>query len=244
MKKLILSSIAVLGLFMDPAIAGPADSVYTPYVEPGVRELDYRYATVRQGDDPRMSDPSIGLGFTAGEYWFTEFRLKYHRNGDSGSKYDAFAWENKYQLSATGQYPVDIGFLATIERPDSRSEGYRLMFGPLFQTNFGNTQVNANFLFSRNYRSDVSNRMQLEYQWQARYLANPKLDFGAQGFGHVGDWDDWAPRSQQTHLFGPALFGKLPMAGRQAFKYNAAFLIDASDSVHSKTFRAQVEYEF
>lgn len=244
MKKLILSSMAVASMSMGAAIAGPADGVYTPYVEPGVREIDFRHASVRRGDDPRHSDSSIGLGFGAGEYWFTKVHLKYHRDGDSSSEYDAVEWENKYQLSAVGQYAVDIGFLANIARPDSSSAGYAVTFGPLFQTVVSNTQINANFLFSRNYHSDFSNPMRLAYQWQARYLMNPKFDFGAQGFGELGKWDDWAPRSEQSHILGPAVFGRLPLAGRQALKYNAAYLFDADDDRHSKTFRMQVEYEF
>jgi hypothetical protein len=40
------------------------------------------------------------------------------------------------------------------------------------------------------------------------------------------------------------VFGKFSLGGRQFFKYNAAYLIDASDSRHSKTFRMQAEYEF
>lgn len=244
MKKQILSSIAIASVLMNTAIAAPVDSVYTPYVEYGKREFDYRYASTRKGGDSRRTPSSIGFGYSAGDYWFTKFHLQYNRVGDGSNKYDGLAWENKFQLTDVGQYPVDIGFIATLARPQNRSEGYELTLGPLFQSYIGSTQLNGNLLFVRNFRADVPKPTQLEYQWQARYRMNPKLDFGAQGFGEFGRWDHWAPRSQQTHLFGPALFGKLPLAGRQALKYNAAYLIDANDAIHSKTFRVQIEYEF
>jgi hypothetical protein len=72
----------------------------------------------------------------------------------------------------------------------------------------------------------------------------PVFEFGAQGFGDLGKWDHIAPRKEQSHLFGPAVFGKLDLGGRHAITYNAAYLIDANDAVHSNTFRTQVEYEF
>jgi hypothetical protein len=244
MKKLILSSIAIGSLFLNAANAAPADNVYTPQVEYGKRELDYRYGWISKGNDPHRNATLLGLGYGAGQYWYTELYLRYNREGDSGNRFNAIGWENKYQLTEVGQYPVDIGFLVKFELPDSRSQGLGLKFGPLFQTDFGNTQVNANLLFSRNYHADVPNPMRLDYQWQAKYRSNPLLEFGVQGFGEVGAWDHWAPRSQQTHLVGPAFFGKLPLAGRQAIKYSAAYLIDVSDAIHSKAFRAQVEYEY
>ena len=61
-------------------------------------------------------------------------------------------------------------------------------------------------------------------------------------------WDSWAPVREQGHRIGPAIFGKLPLDGHTALKYNAAYLIGKtridSDSYVGNTFRMQVEYEF
>src|SRR5437879_1790675 len=62
MKKLILSSIAIGSLFLNTANAAPADIVYTPHVEYGTRELDFRYGAINKGNDPRTSATSVGLG--------------------------------------------------------------------------------------------------------------------------------------------------------------------------------------
>jgi len=238
------SAVMAAALSIHNAIAGPADYVYTPTVEYGEREIDFKSGTKKPDNDPRESAASIGFGYGVTEFWFTELYGKYKRAGGNGTAFDALEWENKFQLTQPGQYPVDIGFLTEIERPQDRDEGYEIKFGPLFQKDIGKTQLNLNILFERNYRAAQSNPMRLGYQWQAKYRWMPQFEFGAQGFGDVGQWNRVAPRAEQSHLFGPAIFGKIALGGRHAIKYNAAYLIDAGDDKHSQTFRTQVEYEF
>lgn len=244
MKK--YATILAAGALLSPvfAHAGPADYVYTPAVEYGEKEIDLKYGSARKGGDARESAGSIGFGYGAKEWWFTEVYLKYKREGDQNTKYDAIEWENKFQLTETGKYPVDIGFLVEIERPKNRAEGWEVKWGPLFQTEFGKVQLNANFLFERSYRSEEPSSTQFEYQWQAKYRWLPQFEYGLQGFGELGKWNDWAAKDERVHKLGPAVFGKLPLGGRQAIKYNAAWLFAASEAAPSHTLRAQVEYEF
>jgi hypothetical protein len=244
-KNIGAASVALTVVLLgNDAVAGPADYVYTPSVSYGEREIDFKSGTVKKSDEDRESAASIGFGYGATENWFTELYIKYKRDSGNGTYFDAFEWENKFQLTQPGEYPVDIGFIAEIERPQDRSEGYEVKFGPLFQTEFGKTQLNANILFERNYRSDTSNSMRLGYQWQVKYRLAPAFEFGLQGFGELGNWNRIAPRAEQSHIVGPAVFGKIGLGGRQAMKYNAALLTDVSDEKHSTTLRTQVEYEF
>lgn len=226
------------------AIAAPADYVYVPGVTYGEREIDFKSGSIKKSGEDRASAASLGFGYGVTDYWFTEVYSKYKRENGNGTAFDAVEWENKFQLTQTGQYPVDVGFITEIERPQDRNEGYEVKFGPLFQTEFGKTQLNLNILFQRNYRATNSNPLKLGYQWQAKYRWKPQFEFGAQGFGDVGQWNHIAPRSEQSHLAGPAIFGKFDLGGRHAILYNAAYLVDVSDTRHSNTFRTQVEYEF
>lgn len=247
MKKLIISS-AIFSAFAavaaSQAIAGPADYVFTPNVEYGEKEVDFKFGTAKDVNGERASAASLGFGYGATQHWFTELYIKYNRESGSGTRFDAIEWENKFQLTETGKYPVDIGFITEIERPQDRSEGYEFKFGPLFQTEFGKTQLNANLLFERHYRADAPSDMEIGYQLQAKYRWKPELEFGVQAFGEMGKWNDWAPRSEQSHRFGPAIFGKFALGNHQAIKYNAALLFDTNSTTRSNTFRTQVEYEF
>jgi hypothetical protein len=240
------ATILVAGVLLSPlfAHAGPSDYIYTPTVEYGEKEIDFKYGDARKSGDPRESASSIGFGYGATEWWFTELYLKYKKQNGESTKYDAIEWENKFQLTETGKYPVDVGFLLEIERPQDHAEGWEVKWGPLFQTEFGKIQLNANLLFQRSYRSEAPSQLEFQYQWQAKYRWLQRFEFGVQGFGEMGKWDDWAKRDGQIHKVGPAIFGKIPVGEKQAIKYNAAWLLGASSAAPDHTFRLQAEYEF
>lgn len=236
----------VILFFSATTFAGPADYVYTPAVEYGEREIDFKFGSQRLGDgNPDLSAWSVGIGYGATEWWFTEIYAKYKfKTPGNSSHYDAWEWENKFQLTETGKYPVDLGFLLELEHPKDRSEGWEIKWGPLLQTEFGKWQLNGNLLLKRNYRVDSPSDTELAYQAQVKYRGNQQLEFGVQAFGAVGKWSNWQPSNQQSHQAGPAIFGKLPLGNHQAIKYNAAWLIGVSQGASDQAFRLQTEYEF
>ena len=217
--------------------------MFLPSVAYGEREIDFKYGVASNGDEPRLQAASLGFGYGATGWWFTEFYLKYEREG-AHTRFDAFEWENKFQLTETGRYPVDVGFIAEFEVPRNRAEGYEFQFGPLFQTEFGRVQLNANLLLKNVVRADEENGTTMGYQWQAKYRWQQAFEFGAQGFGEMGRWNHWAPTAEQNHRLGPAVFGKFNLGGRQAILYNSALLFALTKAAPDRTFRLQVEYEF
>ena len=240
------ATLLVAGALLSPllALAGPSDYVYTPTVEYGEKEIDFKFGSARKSGEPNESAASIGFGYGAKEWWFTEIYLKYKRENNEGTHYDAIEWENKFQLTETGKYPVDIGFLVEIERPKDHAEGWEVKWGPLFQTEFGKLQLNANILFERSFDAAERSKTELQYQWQVKYRWLQQFEFGAQGFGEMGEWDHWASSNERIHKLGPAIFGKIPVGDHQAIKYNAAVLFGASKAAPDHTFRMQAEYEF
>ena len=236
--------IAAMGLLcLQSAHAGPADYVFTPAVQNGEKEIDFKFGTA--DSDPRQSLASLGLGYGVNDWWWTEAYVKYAKEGSADIKYDAFEWENKFQFTETGKYPLDVGFITEIEVPRERDEeGIELKVGPLFQTEFGKLQLNGNLLFEKHFDAAVSSPTQAGYQWQAKYRWQPALEYGLQGFGDLGAWDDWDASSAQSHKMGPAIFGKFSAGNHQVIKYNAAWLFGLTDATPNNTFRLQVEYEF
>ena len=227
------------------AAFGPSDYVYLPGVAYGEHEIDFKAGTWKEKTEENpLSAASIGYGFGVTQYWFTEFYSKYERPGGEATRFDAWEWENKLQLTEPGEYPVDTGLVFELERPQDHSEGYEIRFGPLFQTEKGKVQLNGNLIFERHYRAEAAAPLQLGYQWQVKYRWQPKLEFGLQGFGELGQWNHWAPAEQRSHRMGPAVFGKLDLGNRRAIRYNAAWLVGASTSAPTNNFRMQIEYEF
>jgi len=227
-------------------LAGPADYVYTPTVEYREREVDFKSGSFRQKDGTLAQATSIGVGYSAGEYWFTELYLKQERSGSQ--VVNLAEWENKFQLTETRKYPVDVGLITELEAPLSSNAPWELKLGPLLQTDLGRLQLNGNLLFERAFgradESGVPYTTNFSYQWQAKYRWQPVFEYGLQGFGEMGKWNDWNKQADQIHRIGPAIFGKPALGNRQAIKYNAAWLFGASSAAPNHTFRMQVEYEF
>ena len=246
MKLKIYTLCGVVGtLFItQSANAGPSDYVFTPQVMKGEREIDFKMGTAKSDGRSSDSAASVGFGYGVSERWFTEIYAKYKRGSGEGTHYDAVEWENKFQLTETGRYPVDLGLVLEIERPKEHDEGWEVKWGPLFQSQVGRTQLNTNILFERSFDSAERSETEMLYQWQAKYLWISKLDFGLQGFGEVGKWNDWDPASRQSHRMGPAIFGKYLLGGRKEIEYNAAWLFGVSNAAPDNNFRLQVEYEF
>lgn len=243
-KSLLVFSISTF--FSGTTLAGPADYVYLPTVEHGEKEIDFKFGSVKKPDGDTKQVTSLGFGLGATEYWFTEIYLKSEHVG-SEPRLNILELENKFQLTETGKYPVEIGLITELEIPlnkDGEAKEYK--FGPLFQTDFGKIQLNGNILFERAFDGDGDeiHETVLQYQWQTKYRLKKEIELGLQGFGEMGKWNDWAPGSEQEHKIGPAIFGKLAISEHQAFKYNAAWLTGLTDATANNTFRLQAEYEF
>ena len=228
------------------SLAGPSDYVRVPAVEYGEREIDFKYGTWRLKEEPvRETAASLGFGYGVTQWWFTEAYVKYEKNPGERTRYDAFEWENKFQLTEPNEYAVDVGLITEIEIPrERRVEGYELAIGPLFQGDVGPIRWNANLLFERVVRSEEPHVTEMGYQLQAKYALAPDFEVGVQAFGEMGKWDHWEPTSEQNHRAGPAIFGKVKLGGREAIRYNAAWLHGVSSAAPRDTFRLQAEYEF
>jgi hypothetical protein len=236
----LLFSLA-LALVSPIVFAGVADYVYTPTVEYGEKEIDFKTGTAQLQNGDRAQVSSLGFGYGVTEYWFTEVYFKHEREGSETLSIGE--WENKFQFTETGKYPVDLGLVVEIEAPLNRNEAYELKLAPLLQTEFGKTQLNGNIILERTF-GPGDHITELGYQWQAKYRWKPTFEFGLQGFGEVGKWDNWDASDEQNHRIGPAVFGKIGLGDKQKIKYNAALLFGASEVAANHTFRMQVEYEF
>lgn len=245
--KVYSSVLLLAALVSSSAFAGTADYVYTPTVEYGERELDFKFGTGTPPGGDRQTVTSMGFGYGATEYWFTELYLKREVEGMS-SDVTLAEWENKFQLLETGKYPIELGIITEIEAPVSASGPWEAKVGPLFQTEFGKLQLNANALFERKFSTDGSGIQyptEFAYQWQIKYRLQTEFEFGAQGFGGLGEWDSWVgSKVEEGHSVGPAIFGKFNLGNRQIVKYNAAWLVGTGVTTPENTIRMQIEYEF
>ena len=230
------------------AWAGPAEYVYSPIVEEGERELEFKFGQSKARDGARESQHGLGFGLGVNRWWSTELFAQWHKLPGERQSFDAWEWENRFQLTETGRFPVDVGLVVEIERPKDRREGYEVRWGPLLQADLTSSlQANLNLLFERHTRGGDegdAGKAELGYQWQLKYRWKPELEFGLQGLGDVGRWNKWEPHAEQPHRAGPAIFGRVKLGQKQAIKYDAALLFGMTDAAPRHTLRLKAEFEF
>jgi hypothetical protein len=221
------------------ALAGSADTVYTPTVTQGETEFELRggYRNFAGVPDEHAFVFDVGYGVT--NRWRTEAVLEYSAEGGAPGKIESMEWENVFVLTEPGQHWIDVGLLAEYEYIFSGPDEIKI--GPLFQKEFGSTVANLNFGFSREVGAGASHDTGMDYRWQLRRIGNEKLEWGLQGIGELGTVDhlgdgDW-------HSAGPAIFGVKRLQGRNKIRYNAAVLAGLSRAAPDATVRFQLEYE-
>ena len=241
---LVLSILMVTNwLVGEKALADPNDYVITPKVDKGEREIDFKSGIQKNRDGSVTSGNSIGLGYGVNRIWFTEVYAKYLQEDQQASSFDAWEWENKFQLTPSNSHII-LGVLLEIEKPKDTTQGFELTYGPLFQTDWGKIQGNVNLLVQRNLASTSYVASEFHYQAQVKYKASKQFQWGLQALGNLGRFDHWSSAQVQEHKLGPAVFGKILTNGNDGFKWNAAWLKGFTNSTPTNTLRIQVEYEF
>jgi len=208
MSLTLKNSIALI-LFVGCAAAqaDPAEYIFSPEVEKGEREIDSKAGIARDRDGRSFWGGKHGVEYGFTSWWAAEATVNFGREVGESAKILSLEWENCFQLTEAGAQPYEIGLLFEIEREQDRADGYETRYGPLLQWHSGALQTNLNLLFERQLGADgPQTRTEFGYQWQLRWHGDAAIDWGAQGFGGLGRWDRWAPRSEQSHILGPAAF--------------------------------------
>lgn len=225
------------------AYAGAGYYLVSVYENEGEKALDFKSWSSFMSGKPRISAPEFGISYMPDKRWYTELYATWLKREGSAMQAHAWTWQNDYLLTQ-GQYPFDLALHTNLEKYHDSSRGTSFEFGPVLQTEFGRLQVNANLFFERSYRVTQATSMQMKYQWQTRYRWRPALEFGLQGFGELGDWNNWAPVAQQSHRIGPVLAGALPAGDGRTFRYEAAYFGGKLFARPAHVFSVRLQYAF
>ena len=207
----------------NPAQADPGYYLVTVYEDEGRTHIDYRYWTVKLDGAAEVVWPEIGIGYGVTKRWYTELFVSYIGPSFSDSKPSTVNWQNDYLLTQ-GQYDVDVALHSNLVMGQQGQDANALEIGPVFQTDVGRTQLNANLIFEKSLASGNSAAPKLKYQWQTKYRWKSQLHFGLQGFGELGTWNHWTDAGKQSHRWGPMVSGTWALGGQQAVEYQIAFL--------------------
>jgi len=233
--------------FLNPSPAHAGHKVYYPTVEQGETELELR-AHVTFDEDRHQRNAQqfklgIGHGFT--DWWFTELYAEVERAPESSDyEVEGYEWENLFRLTEPGKYWADFGFLVEYSRARESGNPNKWELTPIVQKQFGNQLATLNIIFERETGKNASDEWELEYAWQYKWLGQPTLEYGLEGYGHLGEVTRWDDAGDQRHNLGPAIFGKIKTESRHAWKYKVALLFGVTAATPAVTLAGQVEYEF
>ena len=229
----------------DAAWAGSAADVPTPGFEPGNGAVGLKTGRARLRDGGRDGEREFSVGYAFSSRWYSEVKGLWAKPTGQRQDFDAWAWENKFLLTEAGKSAVDLALSVEIARPQDRSAGYGLSWGPQLQARLNrHLQANLNLQFSKALRTAQGGPTELSYSWQLKHDWRSEAEFGLQGLGELGSWRHWAPTARQAHLAGPALFGSLRLSDQQAINLNGAWLFGLGQGAPRHTLRLAAELAF
>jgi hypothetical protein len=240
-RRASLCALLVLGTA--PALADPADYVFTPYADTGLRQLAYGFGTARGRDGARATQQTLSLGGAPVDRWYTAVYAAWAAT-DGAFAIDEWVWTNHLKLTTPGEGPVDVGLLCEVSRPHDRDEGrLGVTCGPTLQLDTDDLQVNFNPLLGKHLGAYEPERWELGYQWQVKGMVAHGIEVGAQGFGSMGPWNRWASTSDQQHTAGPALFLKTNALGGP-IAFDIAWLFGIGSGSPKNVLRLRLQHEF
>jgi high-affinity iron transporter len=239
----VVFGIAIFGL---PQNAHAAKKVYSPYVVKGDLELEAQ-GDISFDDDPTVDqtqEQKYGLGYGVTSWWSTEVESELEKEyNDDGEDLDfsltEMAWENKFQLTEPGQYPVDLGFLLEYAISTEDKHPDALEWKVLLAKDIGKFSHWANLNFEHEVGGGHGNETETGFAWSSRYRLAPYLEPGLEYHAEFGGLHEGKNFNQQEHQVGPAFYGKI---GRHV-KYDVGYLFGTSTSATDGMLKWIIELE-
>lgn len=233
--------LTALGLSLLPAQAHATKKVYTPYVEKGELEVEWRGGyTVDDGDNDGAWAQKLGVGYGVTDFWFTEIYGEIEREGEDGADTELteVEWENKFQLTQPGEHWVDVG--ALVELVHNTSGGAdKAEAKLLLAKDTGKFSHNLNLIAEREFGEDASDETEAGFAWNSRYRLDPAFEPGFEIYSNFGDLSESTDFDDEDHRAGPVIQGQIGHV-----KYDVGYLFGVTDGAPDGTAKAILEYEW
>ncbi|MBI5150284.1 MAG: hypothetical protein HZA28_05900 [Candidatus Omnitrophica bacterium] len=244
-KAVPVAGIIVFIFLLSASDAWATKKVYSPYVEKGELELEARGSINfdDRHDEDGTQKQKYALGYGVTDRWFTEVYGEVEKEyNDDGEDFDFYftevEWENKFQLTDKGQYPVDVGFLLeyAVSAEDKRAD--KLEWKVLLAKEIGKTKHYANFKFEHGVGGGHANETEGGFAWSSRYRLNEHFEPGFEYHAGLGGLNEGRNFQEQDHQAGPVFYGALG-----DFHYDLGYLWGVSKAAFDGELKWILEYE-
>lgn len=228
---------------LQPSAAHATMKVYSPYVEKGELEVEWRgqYKVDDDDDKDGAQKQKLAIGYGVNDAWFTEIYGEVEKEGEDGSDFEwtALEWENKFQISERGEHFVDVGLLTEYEISLEDVHADELQVKLLLAKDTGPLTHYANIGVEKEVGAHAEGGTEANFSWSTRYRMNPAFEPGIEVFSEFGSLKDTVPFDEQEHYVGPAIYGHV--FGNIA--YDIGYLFGVSDEADDGVLKWIIEYE-
>jgi len=243
-----LLAVAFLALAAGTRDAQAGFKVYAPYVEYGELEIEYRPSVTVDGDPAKDNEQKhlLGVGYGFTEWWFSEFYAEWEREAGPGEEtaFEAFEWENLFQLTNPGENWADFGLLVEYERTDDNKAPDKIELALLFAKELGQFNATYNLVFEKEVGGGAGNDVELAQAFQLKYRLDKAFEPGIEVYSEFGALGDMPDFDDQEHYVGPIVTGVVPLGeSGLKLKYNAGYLFGVTDEAADGVVKAIVELE-
>lgn len=227
-------------------VAHATHEVFSPVVHRGEVELEARghLDLDHRSARDQASEDELKLGYGVTDFWMLAVEGEWEKEPGEGFNFEETAFQNIFQLTPRGRYPVDLGLFFQYAMADDAGSADDVKFGPILQTGFHRWLVTVNPFFEREVGSDAGGGTAFKYGIQARYRLGPAFEPGIEAFGEPGEIGDFDATAEQTHQLGPGAFGRLSLGRAGVIKYELGVLFGLTRESPDATLKGGLEYEF
>lgn len=236
MKHVLTATLLLLFVVSHNSVADGSsiDKIYHPYVNALEKELEYRVIQARKEPTSNTLQQlhKLGAGKSINERWFIEAYIVAEKFGSEDLALAAYEFESKWQLTEQGEYAVDWGLLAEIEKAHDK-DAFEAKLALLVAKDWQKFTAIGNVFLINEWGEGIQSEQETAASLQVRYRL----------YSHFEPAIEWY-KSQDTHGIGPALTGAVKTGRMNQLFWHVGWIIGLNDSTANNTLKLQLEYEF
>ncbi len=215
--------------------------VYSPYVVEGRSEIEMYGFNSQDGrsDLDGALGYNVSVGHALTNWWKAEVYAGEFNRAPGGTTHSSgYEFENIFQLSTTGEYWADMGFLASYADNIQAGVPNFVEFGPLLEKLSGNIAQRINFILEKQIGSGAGT----EFMFRSAYSVSYKIHLEKSTYSP--GLEAYFRPADNAQQIGPIFYGERRLDGGRELEYSFGIVFGVIPDAPMKTLLARLEYEF
>jgi hypothetical protein len=250
-----LSAVVLPAILCVSAAKADDLKVRHPIIEYGEFEIDHNSTTTfDRAKSGRSNNQTHSTEFEYGvfDWWKPGFEVVTAAPTGENLQFDAFAFENYFQLTPQGKYWADLTLFAEIEHPVARGDPRSFTIGPLVQKEVPNllfgrdTMHTLNVLYEKKWGPSNGDLSAIHLAGQSCVLVHLNINPCVEYFGKL---NVTGQGEGPSHRLGPGIAGRLPFRSffgidlPGGIKYETSYVFGLNNRTERGALHARVELE-